>query len=163
MSYPYQNILLIGATSGIGKALAEKLAQDGKHVIVVGRRKEKLDELVEKYGEETVSSIKFDILDLKGIPGFIEGVLKVNPKIDSVILNSGIQRGIDFTKPESIDLSSVQDELTTNYTSAIHILKYILHQSRYAPPNPLSPQPVFFHTKPQIHRADSTSCADGIT
>jgi len=73
MSYPYQNILLIGATSGIGKALAEKLAQDGKHVIVVGRRKEKLDELVEKYGEETVSSIKFDILDLKGIPGFIEG------------------------------------------------------------------------------------------
>lgn len=73
MPYPYQNILLIGATSGIGYALAEKLAEDGKHVVVVGRRQEKLDELVSKYGEERVSSVKFDILDLKGIPGFIEG------------------------------------------------------------------------------------------
>jgi len=52
--------------------------------------------------------------------------LKANPKIDSVILNSGIQRGLDFTKPESIDLSSINQETTTNYTSNIHIIKYIL-------------------------------------
>lgn len=51
MTYPYQNILLIGATSGIGYVFAEKLAEDGKHMMVVGRRQDKLDELVNKYGE----------------------------------------------------------------------------------------------------------------
>lgn len=71
-TYPYQTILLIGATSGIGYALAEKLAEDGKKVIVVGRRKEKLDELVERFGRERVGSIQFDVTDLGGIEGFVE-------------------------------------------------------------------------------------------
>lgn len=71
MTYPYQNILLIGATSGIGYAFAEKLAEDGKHMMVVGRRQDKLDELVNKYGKEKASSIRFDITDLEGIPGFV--------------------------------------------------------------------------------------------
>lgn len=139
MSYPYKNILIIGATSGIGYALAEKLAEDGKQVIVVGRRQEKLDELVNKYGKEKVSSIRFDITNLEGIPGFVASALKAHPRIDSVVLNSGIQRGLDFTKPESINVSSIHLELTTNYTSYIHILKYVLpHLTTLASNTPTS-------------------------
>ena len=43
MSLKYNKVLVLGATSGIGWALAEKIVQDGKHVIIVGRRQEKLD------------------------------------------------------------------------------------------------------------------------
>lgn len=59
MSYAYNKTLVIGATSGIGWALAEKMVKDGKQVIIVGRRKEKLDEFEQKYGSDKVHSIVF--------------------------------------------------------------------------------------------------------
>jgi NADP-dependent 3-hydroxy acid dehydrogenase YdfG len=57
MSYAYNKTLVVGATSGIGWALAEKIVQAGKQVIIVGRRKEKLDEFEQKYGSEKVHSV----------------------------------------------------------------------------------------------------------
>lgn len=71
MSFPYKTVLVVGATSGIGLALAEKLVANGSHVVAVGRRQENLDEFVKKHGKDKVSSIKFDITDLKAIPGFV--------------------------------------------------------------------------------------------
>jgi short-subunit dehydrogenase involved in D-alanine esterification of teichoic acids len=53
-------------------------------------------------------------------------VIKQHPDLDAVILGAGIQRGIDFSKPESIDLKSVQEELTTNYLSHVSLVKYLL-------------------------------------
>lgn len=72
MSFSYKNVLVIGATSGIGLALTEKMIENGVFVIAVGRRQENLDSLVEKHGKGKVSTFKFDITDLKGIPGFVE-------------------------------------------------------------------------------------------
>lgn len=43
-----------------------------------------------------------------------------------VVHNSGISRRLDFTKPSSIDVDEVSTELTTNYTSIIHVLKHVL-------------------------------------
>jgi short-subunit dehydrogenase involved in D-alanine esterification of teichoic acids len=53
-------------------------------------------------------------------------IIKSHPTLDSVFLNSGIQRGLDFTKPETIDLDNISLELTTNYISYIHLAKYLL-------------------------------------
>ncbi|KAJ5769332.1 hypothetical protein N7520_003891 [Penicillium odoratum] len=52
MFFGYNKILIIGATSGIGKALADKL-------IVSGRRQENLDKLVQKYGSDQGCSAPF--------------------------------------------------------------------------------------------------------
>lgn len=71
-SVPYKTVLVLGATSGIGLALAEKFIANGSHVIAVGRRQEKLDDMVAKHGKDKVSAIKFDITNLEGIPGFAE-------------------------------------------------------------------------------------------
>lgn len=43
-----------------------------------------------------------------------------------IILNSGIQRGLDFSKPESIDLDSIDLEMKTNYFSYLHLIKAFL-------------------------------------
>lgn len=72
MSFPYKKVLVVGATSGIGLALAERLIENGSKVIVVGRRQENLDSFVKTHGESKVSSFKFDITDLKGIPKFAQ-------------------------------------------------------------------------------------------
>ncbi len=38
-------IMITGATSGFGKAIAERFAKNGYNIIITGRRKERLDEL----------------------------------------------------------------------------------------------------------------------
>jgi len=61
MAFPYKHVVLIGATSGIGKAMAEKLVNSGSKVTVVGRRKERLDEFVAQHGESKAKAVQFDI------------------------------------------------------------------------------------------------------
>ena len=45
-------VFITGATSGIGKACAEKFAASGDHLIINGRRKDRLDELKQCIGEK---------------------------------------------------------------------------------------------------------------
>lgn len=70
MPFPYKHVLLIGATSGIGKAMADKLILEGVKVTVVGRRGNRLDEFVKKHGPGKASSAKFDIGKIEEIPRF---------------------------------------------------------------------------------------------
>jgi NADP-dependent 3-hydroxy acid dehydrogenase YdfG len=79
MTFPYKSVLVLGATSGIGLALAEKMIQNGCHVIGVGRRQERLDEFVQKHGKDKASLVKFDITDLAGIPSFMKEFVKSTP------------------------------------------------------------------------------------
>jgi NADP-dependent 3-hydroxy acid dehydrogenase YdfG len=72
MSFPYKHVLLVGATSGIGKAMADKLIAEGIQVTVVGRRKDRLNSFVSFHGSSRASSLFADILDLDSIPAFAE-------------------------------------------------------------------------------------------
>lgn len=69
MSWPYKKVLIIGATSGIGEALAARCVKAGSSVIVSGRRTDKLEDFVHRYGENKCSAIQFDITELAKIPG----------------------------------------------------------------------------------------------
>ena len=44
-------------------------------------------------------------------------ITKTHTDLDCVILNSGIQRGFDFSKPETVDMNMIQTEFNTNYFS----------------------------------------------
>lgn len=62
MPFGYKKALVIGATSGIGRAIAEKLVQNGVSTIVAGRRKENLDDFVQQYGNDKAQAKVVDIL-----------------------------------------------------------------------------------------------------
>lgn len=134
MPFKYNKVLVLGATSGIGYALASRLVENGTSVIVTGRRKEKLDEFVSKHGSDKAEAVQFDITQLDKIPSFVDELMKKHGDVDCVFLNSGIQRGFDFSKPESIDLSTVSEEMNTNYISYIHLVTaftpYLQKQSK---------------------------------
>ncbi|EUC34238.1 hypothetical protein COCCADRAFT_4381 [Bipolaris zeicola 26-R-13] len=121
MSLKYNKILVVGATSGIGWALAERIVQDGKQVIIVGRRQDKLDEFKNQHGNDKVDSFVLDITKLDEIPKFVKDVISKHPDLDCVFLNSGIQRGFDFSRPETIDLDVLEMEFRTNYISYMHL------------------------------------------
>ena len=72
MPFQYKHVLMIGATSGIGAAMADRLVQEGSKVVAVGRRQDRLDEFVHKHGQEKASAIKFDITDRQNIDQFVK-------------------------------------------------------------------------------------------
>ena len=73
MAFQYKRVLLIGATSGIGAAMADKLILEGAKVIAVGRRQEKLDEFVQKHGAANAAGVRYDVTDRAGLDVFVNG------------------------------------------------------------------------------------------
>ena len=122
----YKKALIVGATSGIGEALAIKLAETGTEVIAVGRRQDRLDALITKAPKGTISTQALDITDLPTISSFAASLTAAHPDLDAIILNSGVQRAFDFGKPESVDFDIFELELKTNYTSYACLVKAFL-------------------------------------
>ncbi|KAL4971248.1 hypothetical protein BDW66DRAFT_155848 [Aspergillus desertorum] len=113
MSFNYAKVLIIGATSGIGRGLAKKLVENDIPVVISGRREENLQEFVREHGSDKVKSKVVDVTKLDKIPQFASEVLAENPDIGCIFINSGIQRPFDFSKPDTVDLSIFDQELTT--------------------------------------------------
>ncbi|KAI4137104.1 MAG: hypothetical protein L6R39_007479 [Caloplaca ligustica] len=126
MPLPYKRVLVIGATSGIGEALASRFVAEGAKVIAVGRRKENLEAFVHKHGKDKATAVPFDITELDKIPNFATNVISTYDDLDCILLNSGIQRGLDFSKPESIDVDAIETEYKTNYLSFLVLTKAFL-------------------------------------
>ncbi|KAK3082527.1 hypothetical protein LTR53_020282, partial [Teratosphaeriaceae sp. CCFEE 6253] len=71
-------------------------------VIAVGRREQQLEDFAKQHagGKASVDTAVFDITKLQDIPGFAKDMFAKHPDLDCVFLNSGVQRHMDWTKPE---------------------------------------------------------------
>lgn len=82
------NIIIIGATSGIGKALFEKYATDGSRIGIVGRRTRLLDELRQQYPDGTFAAMA-DITKQEETDNAIRNLCTQLGHIDLAIVCSG--------------------------------------------------------------------------
>ncbi|KAF3395337.1 putative oxidoreductase DltE [Talaromyces pinophilus] len=121
MPFPYKCVVLVGATSGIGASMAEKLIFEGIKVIVAGRRKDRLDTFVQKHGKDKSRAIVFDIADTRGHRQFVDTVMTTYPEVDCIFLNAGIQGQYDLTKPAQLDLAAFHHEVAVNFTSFVNL------------------------------------------
>lgn len=101
-----QNIIIIGATSGIGKILAEMYAAMGNKVGITGRRESLLVEIQRKYPEQIVYS-KMDVTQVNDSLNTFEQMVSEMGKVDIVIVNAGVGLWSDDWKEE-------QDLIMTN-------------------------------------------------
>ena len=86
MSENQKKIWITGASSGIGKAVAEKFANEGWKVAVSARRKELLDELAE---HNNISSFPLDVTKQSQINNVFKDVLNTFGDIDICLFSSG--------------------------------------------------------------------------
>jgi 3-oxoacyl-[acyl-carrier protein] reductase len=85
------NIVLTGATGGIGGAILEKLVSSGANILATGTNEEKLKSINEKY--KSVKTEKFDISAHEEIENFINRANELlGNKIDVLINNAGITK-----------------------------------------------------------------------
>ena len=84
-----KNIIVTGASGGIGNSIVEKLYENGANIIASGTKLEKLEKLKTKF--EKVKILKFDISESSKIEEFIETACKeLNGNLDCIINNAGI-------------------------------------------------------------------------
>jgi NADP-dependent 3-hydroxy acid dehydrogenase YdfG len=91
-------ILITGATSGFGRAIAIKFAENGYNVIITGRRKEKLDELEKElrtYEKIKVLALQFDVRNKDEVEKVIGNLPEEWKSIDILINNAGLAVGFD--------------------------------------------------------------------
>ena len=85
------NIILTGATGGIGSAILEKLVSSGANILATGTNEEKLKSINEKY--KSVKTERFDISAHEEIENFINRANELlGNKIDVLINNAGITK-----------------------------------------------------------------------
>lgn len=91
-------VLITGTTSGFGKAIAEKFAQQGDRLIITGRRKELLENLAAKLSTECnteVLPLCFDVRKLEEVEHAINGLPGKWKDIDVLVNNAGLAVGLN--------------------------------------------------------------------
>ena len=122
-----QTIIIIGATSGIGRALFEKYAADGNCIGIVGRRTHLLDELRQEYPDTTVTATaEADITKQDEIARAIESLRAELKDIDLAIVCSGTG-DINATLDYAVELPTI-DTNVTGWTFVIDKLYNIFEQ-----------------------------------
>ena len=102
-------VLITGATSGIGKAIAIMLAQHDYNIIICGRRRNILYELENKLKNEhntNVISLSFDIKDKIAVEKAIDKLPEEWRNIDILINNAGLALGLDSIENGEMDAVS---------------------------------------------------------
>jgi len=125
MFYTGKRILLTGASSGIGKALAMELARFNTKLVLVARNIDALTELKElcKAAGSEASIIPFDLADTKKVPALARQVMACYQGIDVLINNAGVsQRAFTNETPLEVDRKIME----LNYFSVITLTKALL-------------------------------------
>ncbi|KAB8336898.1 hypothetical protein FH972_021205 [Carpinus fangiana] len=126
MSFPYKTALVLGATSGIGLELANRLVSRGVYTIAVGRRQERLDAFVKQHGPSKAAGYAFDIEKFDTAGPFAATVTKNHPDLDCIFLNAGVQHVMHIGKPETISIAKIQQEINVNYIGMIAVTNAFL-------------------------------------
>ncbi len=119
MSENQKKIWITGASSGIGRAVAEKFAAEGWKVAVSARRKEILEEIATN---ENVSSFPLDVTDRNQINNVFSNVLEEFGNLDICLFSSGTYEPKD---EQNIDPDKIKNVMNVNFLGVIDCVKVV--------------------------------------
>lgn len=118
--------LITGATSGIGKAIATKLAQEGFSLILTGRRFSRLFQLKERFEEDyniAVRLLSFDIQKATTVQTALAELEEEWQNVDILINNAGLAKG--ETPIHEGDLAHWELMIDTNIKGLLYVTREI--------------------------------------
>jgi NADP-dependent 3-hydroxy acid dehydrogenase YdfG len=119
--------IITGATSGIGKAIAEKFAQNDYHLLITGRRQERLqklkDNLTQTYGNE-VMDLCFDVRDKEQVQQAFGNLPESWKEVDVLVNNAGLASGL--SKIQDGDIDDWEKMIDTNVKGLLYVSRAIM-------------------------------------
>tara|TARA_Y100001970_G_scaffold229987_1_gene285417 strand:- start:42 stop:794 length:753 start_codon:yes stop_codon:yes gene_type:complete len=119
MSENQKKIWITGASSGIGKAVAEKFAKEGWRVAVSARRKELLDELAKN---QNIESFPLDVTNKSQIDEVFKNILIKFNSLDICLFSSGTYEPKD---EQNIDPIKIKNVINVNFLGVIDCVKTV--------------------------------------
>jgi 3-hydroxy acid dehydrogenase / malonic semialdehyde reductase len=131
MSRPFSRAFVTGATSGIGWATAELLAAAGCNLILIGRRKQRLEDLRDLIQNRTAPGPSVDVLiapldvsDPQQIDQFIAANKQVMSEVDVLINSAGLAKGTDRLMDGKLDHWNAM--IDTNLKGLLQITRAVI-------------------------------------
>lgn len=119
--------LITGATSGFGKAIAEKFAANNYSVIITGRRNELLQDVAanikEKYSVD-VLALNFDVRDKNAVAKHLANLPREWQDIDVLVNNAGLALGKDYF--DEADLNDWETMIDTNLKGLLYVSRAVI-------------------------------------
>ena len=119
MSEKQKKIWITGASSGIGKAVAEKFAIEGWKVAVSARRKELLDKMAEN---TNIFSFPLDVTQTNQIDTVFKNILKDFGDLDICLFSSGTY---DPKTEQKIDPDKIKNVINVNFFGVVDCVKSV--------------------------------------
>lgn len=127
MNFSNATILITGGNSGIGRGLAEALAARGAKIIITGRNKDRLNEVIA--ANPGVSAYELDVTSAEDLQAFAKTVVAEHPDLNAVIHNAGI---LPYEKvlAERYDMDIVDQVFLTNMMAPVRLTSELLPHLR---------------------------------
>lgn len=153
-----RTVVIPGATSGIGRALAVALHDAGATVVAGGRRQALLDELAAEH--PGIATVVVDVADPASITAAAADVLDRFPATDTLVTMAGFAEPEDLTTGDFVDASARM--VTTNILGTVRLVgAFTDHLQRVSGTvvtvssglafTPLAPMPTYSATKAFVH------------
>lgn len=153
-------ILITGGGTGIGRGLAEALQAKGNRIIIAGRKRAVLEEVVA--ANPGMAMVELDVGDATAISRVAARLIADQPALNVVIQNAGIMIAEDMTA-DPYDLGDAEAMITTNLLGPIRLTTALLPHLKQQPQAtvmtvssglafvPLAMTPTYSATKAAIH------------
>lgn len=116
-----KTILITGATSGFGEAIARRFAKEGWKLVILGRRKDRLDKLAKELKAHAVAC---DVRKRKEVFDAIAGLPKEFAAIDVLVNNAGLALGME--PAHKADLDDWEQMVDTNVKGLMYVTRAVL-------------------------------------
>ncbi len=125
-----KKILVVGASSGIGKQTAVTLSRLGAKVILAARREDKLMETLALLEGEGHSVKRFDVQDTDGIEKVVNDIVAESGALDGMVYSAGLGTALPLqqTKPEKIN-----QVFDVNFFGFIETVRQLCRRGRFNP------------------------------
>jgi len=125
MNFKNKVVVITGASSGIGEATAEQFAEKGANIVLVARRKDRLEEVEKKLAKYSIKTLLqvCDVSDKEQVKQMSETVIATFSQIDVLVNNAGF---VIYGKVEELSIEDIESQMQTNYFGMINCTKYFL-------------------------------------
>ncbi|MGA4862587.1 SDR family NAD(P)-dependent oxidoreductase [Streptomyces lavendulocolor] len=114
-------LLVTGASSGIGEAVADRFAADGRwRLLLGGRDEERLAAVARRTGG---GALRADLGERAGVERLAAGALEREGRVDTLVAAAGIGWAGPFTRMPADDIDRL---ITLNLTSVVHLVRLLL-------------------------------------
>ena len=164
LKFQNKTILVTGSGTGIGQAITKKFVENGASAIILGRRKEPLEETAKMLEEiikdkQSNATVKIfagiDVSDEKAVTGMFDALKSENVNLDVVVNNAGVSGPVTCFAHAPLDdfRSTVDIHLTGTFWTSVQALKVMKEGAKiitistfFAEERPLEQRPYRFRS-----------------